>query len=107
MYEMSPIDELFASMDDEGEELTTDEYGPDSPRDWNPNATELRSPEAPHETGGVLRMHRNGMKGSEIMKTLRLKGTALMVQMSDDLDAESDAKEVGVDIHDAVIRRAA
>ena len=84
-----------------------DEYGPDSPRNWDPNAIELRSLEAPHETGGVLRMHRNGLKGAEIMKKLKLKGAALMSEMQDAMDAESDAKEVGVPIHDASIRPAA
>lgn len=80
-----------------------DEYGPDNPRDWDPNAEELRSRKAPHETGGVLRMHRNGLKGAEIMKKLRMRGTRLMSEMQDSLDAETDAKEAGVPIHDVTI----
>ena len=80
-----------------------DEYGPDNPRDWDPNAKDLRSRKAPHETGGVLRMHRNGLKGAEILKKLpKMRGTQLMSEMQDALDAETDAKEAGVPIHDAI-----
>lgn len=82
-----------------------DEYSPDNPRDWDPNALELTSLDAPHETAAVLRIHRGGKKAVDIMKTLRMRGTALMEELQDAMEAESDAAEAGVDIHDALIKR--
>ncbi|QJD50274.1 hypothetical protein SEA_IWOKEUPLIKEDIS_71 [Mycobacterium phage Iwokeuplikedis] len=63
----------------------------------------LRSPMAPHESAGVLRMHRAGYKGKDIMKTLKLRGTKLMTQMSKAMDDEQSAARAGRPIHDALI----
>lgn len=84
---------------------TEDEYSPENPREWDPNDPELESAKAPHETAAVLRMHRGGTKAVDIMKTLRLRGTYLMQSLSDAMDAESDAAEAGLDIHDALIKK--
>lgn len=85
-----------------------DEYGPENPRDWNPNAPELTSGKAPHETAAVLRMHRAGKKGVEIMKELGhrrpMKGTVFMEELSDAMTAEYDAAQAGVDIYDARVK---
>ena len=82
---------------------TAADYGPDNPRDWDPNHPSLKSSLAPHETAGVLRMHRAGKKGAELMKLLRLRGTKLMNQMQKALDAELGAAKAGRDIYDALI----
>lgn len=81
------------------------EFGPDNPRNWDPNAPELTSLDAPHETAAVLRMQRAGKKGVEIMKLLRMRGTALMDELRHAMDSESDAAEAGVDIYDAPIKK--
>lgn len=83
--------------------VKTEELGPDNPRDWNPNHPMLKSTGAPHETGGVLRMHRAGKTGAELMKLLRLRGTKLMNQMQKALDDEAEAHCAGRPIHDALI----
>ncbi|AOT24989.1 hypothetical protein PBI_KALPINE_70 [Mycobacterium phage Kalpine] len=71
--------------------------------DWDPNHRLLKSTAAPHETAAVLRMHRAGFKGADIMKTFKLRGTRLMKQMQRALDEESRAAHAGRPIHDAVI----
>ncbi|QXO13347.1 hypothetical protein SEA_TROOPER_70 [Mycobacterium phage Trooper] len=71
--------------------------------DWDPNHRLLRSTAAPHETAAVLRMHRAGYKGADIMKILKLRGTRLMKQMQKALDDETRAAHAGRDIHDAKI----
>ncbi|QGJ94835.1 hypothetical protein SEA_BLINN1_75 [Mycobacterium phage Blinn1] len=71
--------------------------------DWNPNDPILKSPYAPHETGGVLRIHRSGYRGSQVMKILKLRGTKLMKQMQKALDDETRASAQGRPIHDAAI----
>ncbi|AMS00968.1 hypothetical protein SEA_LOSER_72 [Mycobacterium phage Loser] len=71
--------------------------------DWDPNHRLLKSTNAPHETAAVLRMHRAGYKGADIMKLLKLRGTRLMSQMQRALDAETRAAHAGRPIHDAKI----
>ncbi|AXH46805.1 helix-turn-helix DNA-binding domain protein [Mycobacterium phage Acolyte] len=72
---------------------------------WDPNHPSLKSPIAPHETAGVLRMHRAGYKGADIMKILKLRGTRLMSQMQRALDEETRAGHAGRPIHDGLIKR--
>lgn len=83
--------------------VKTAQYGPDSPREWDPNHPSL-SAAAPHETAAVMRMSRAGRPGSEIMKTLRLRGTRLMSMLQKAMDDESRAFERGVPIYDALIK---
>lgn len=83
----------------------TAEYGPDNPRDWDPNHPMLRSPRAPHETAGVLRAQRAGYTGKELMNMFRLRGTALMRSLQNAMDAESQAYAVQLPIHDARAKR--
>ncbi|ASZ75236.1 hypothetical protein PBI_MISSWHITE_70 [Mycobacterium phage MissWhite] len=71
--------------------------------DWDPDHPMLKSPLAPHEAAGVLRMRRNGYKGAQIMKLLKLRGTRLMNQMQRAMDAEQVAHRAGRPIHDARI----
>lgn len=71
--------------------------------DWDPNHRLLKSPIAPHETAAVLRMHRSGHKGSDIMKLFKLRGTTLMRQMQKALEDETRAGRAGRPIHDAKI----
>ncbi|AWY03893.1 helix-turn-helix DNA-binding domain protein [Gordonia phage Nedarya] len=84
----------------------TDEYGPENPRDWTTDDRGLTVRgmlKAPHETAGVLRMQRNGIKGADIMRILRARGTDIAEQLKDAMEAESDAAEAGVPIHDPII----
>ena len=71
--------------------------------DWDPNDPMLKSSLAPHETVGVLRMHRAGYKGAETMKLLRLRGTQLMRSLQKAMDEETEAHRAGRPIHDALI----
>jgi len=70
---------------------------------WDPNHPSLRSPQAPHETAGVLRMRRNGYNGAQILKLIKLRGTRLVNQMQRAMDAEQAAHRAGRPIHDARI----
>ncbi|AEL17891.1 hypothetical protein TRIXIE_69 [Mycobacterium phage Trixie] len=70
---------------------------------WDPNHPMLKSTAAPHETAAVLRMHRAGYKGADIMKLFKLRGTRLMKQMQRALDEETRAANAGRPVHDAVI----
>ncbi|QFP95549.1 hypothetical protein SEA_GAUGELDP_66 [Mycobacterium phage GaugeLDP] len=70
---------------------------------WDPNDRLLKSTAAPHETAAVLRMHRAGWKGADIMKLFKLRGTKLMGQMQRALDDETRAAHAGREIHDAKI----
>jgi hypothetical protein len=82
-----------------------DEHGPTNPREWDPNHQLLKSPQAPHETAGFLRMHRAGYKGADIMKMFKLRGTQMQRQMQKALDDETQASDRRRDIHDALIKR--
>jgi hypothetical protein len=81
------------------------EHGPDNPRDWTTAHPSLLAQNTPHETAGVLRIHRAGRSGKEIMKALGLRGTSLMKQMQKAIDDESHAHACGRDIHDAPITK--
>lgn len=80
-----------------------DEYGPDNPRDWDPDSPLLTSPMAPHETAALLRMQRAGYPGAVTMKLLKLRGTELMNKMQAALDAETTAAGHGRNVHDSLI----
>jgi len=80
---------------------------PEEPRDWDPNHPMLKSPLAPHETAGVLRMQRAGWPGKQIAKLLNLGGIALMESIQAGIDAEGEANRLGRPIHDAVITKGA
>ncbi|QGJ89771.1 hypothetical protein SEA_SUPERCHUNK_72 [Mycobacterium phage Superchunk] len=71
--------------------------------DWDPNHISLKSPLAPHETAGVLRIKRTGMSGPDMMKMLKLRGTRLMTQIQRAMDQETDAHRRHLPIHDALI----
>ncbi|QJD52536.1 hypothetical protein PBI_AN9_74 [Mycobacterium phage AN9] len=81
--------------------MTKPKYGPDNPREWDPNDPKLKSPYAPHETAAVLRMNRAGFKGAHTMKLLRLRGTQLMNQIQRAMDVEQAAHRARRPIHDA------
>ncbi|ANA87015.1 hypothetical protein SEA_STROSAHL_81 [Gordonia phage Strosahl] len=86
----------------------TDEFGPDNPREWTTETDTLSEEQmlkAPHETAGILRMQRNGIHGKDIMRLLRRKGQQVMLDLRDAMDAESDAIEADVPIHDPIIRK--
>lgn len=80
------------------------EYGPDNPRDWNPNHPMLTSPYAPHETAAVLRFQRSGLRGTALMKACRLKGTQLMKKLEQALADEKRAEQGCRPIHDARVK---
>ncbi|BBX09461.1 hypothetical protein [Mycolicibacterium aichiense] len=74
-----------------------------TPRDWDPNHPMLRSPLAPHETAGVLRVHRAGFKGPDILKLLKMRATRLSRELERAISAEQEAAHQGRKIHDAKI----
>lgn len=78
------------------------EYGPDNPRDWNPNHPSLTATDAPHETAAVMRIHRTGRPASEMMKLLKLRGAALTSQMQKAIDDEVRAARAGRPIFDSL-----
>lgn len=71
--------------------------------DWDPNHQLLKSPQAPHETAGVLRMQRAGYPGAEMMKTLKVRATSLVKQLQNAMEEENKAHQAGRPIHDALI----
>lgn len=79
-----------------------EDFGPENPRDWDVSHPSLSSP-APHETSGVLRMHRSGKKGADIMVALKMRGTELMSSLQKAIDDETAAAKAGRPIHDALI----
>jgi len=78
-------------------------YGPDNPRDWDPNHPMLKSPLAPHETNAAMRLHRNGHPNPEILKILKVKGTQLISMLRSAMDEEGDASRMHRPIHDAKV----
>lgn len=71
----------------------------------DPNSPEQRElltdPKAPHETSGVLRMYRAGWPASEISKTTGIIcGPPLMSALKRGMDQETEANDMGLDIHD-------
>ncbi len=92
-------------------------YGPENPRKWatshpslrhnlvkHPNGkidVELASGlKSPHETGGVARAQRTGLKGRELVDTLLMPRSALTEQYEKDLSNENTAKSLFRPIHD-------
>ena len=84
-----------------------DEFSPENPRDWNPNHQLLKSPQAPHETIGVLRLQRAGYDAKESMKILKMKGTQFVKELKKGLDEETDAHDRGCLIVDGRIKKGA
>lgn len=73
----------------------TMEYGPDNPRDWDPNHRTLKSPYAPHETGAVLRCVQAGNVGQKLFNIFKRTMTAegLMKSLNKDQDGETQARD--------------
>lgn len=80
----------------------SEEFGPEDPRPWDLSHPSLGSP-SPHETAGVMRIHRTGKSGADLMVTLRMKGTALMKELQKAMNEEDAANKAGRPIHDAGI----
>ncbi|QGJ88825.1 hypothetical protein SEA_YECEY3_74 [Mycobacterium phage Yecey3] len=78
--------------------MKTDEYGPENPRAWDPNHPLLQSRGAPHETAGVMRAHRAGYKGNELVKLLKMKPMTLTSALSKAMDDENTAARQSRDI---------
>lgn len=75
----------------------------DEPNEWNPDHPILKSPLAPHETAGVLRMDRAGWPAAIILKTVGTNGSKLMHAFLEGRRQENTAKQQGRDIHDALL----
>lgn len=80
-------------------------HNTDNPRDWDPNHPSLKSPLAPHESAAVLRMHRAGMTGVDMMKILKCRGGRLTKMFQRGLDVEGIAAMRGVPIYDSLIEK--
>jgi hypothetical protein len=73
---------------------------------WSPGTTEesvLTSPEAPHETAAVLRMHRAGIPVPRICAILGISKQQLIHEMNAAVDDETHAGRAGLKIHDATV----
>lgn len=71
------------------------------PTEWNPDHPLLKSPLAPHEVSGVLRMDRGGWPAAIILKTVGTNGSKLMQAFLKGRRDEEQAKQQGRDIHEA------
>lgn len=80
-------------------------FSPETPRRWDPDHIMLKSPIAPHEVGWVLRLHRAGWPGEQIVKEFRLKGSQLASKFRLACEEEIIAKKQQRPIHDAFIKR--
>lgn len=76
---------------------------PDIPREWDPNHPTLTAADAPHETAGLMRIHRAGHPGADIMKAMKIKVMDLTKALNQAMDDEQEASRRGVAIHDEVI----
>lgn len=79
----------------------------DNDDSWMPSDAEwasLDDPTAPYELHGLVRMHRNGMGTPKIIDVFQLDPGALIDQMQEGYDQESDAEYRGVPVHDAGIK---
>ncbi|QGH79748.1 hypothetical protein SEA_ANON_77 [Gordonia phage Anon] len=85
----------------------TDEYGPENPRDWTTDDPTLMPgsiARAPHETPGLLRMWRGGMKVYDITKLMGIKLRPLMKAINSGIEAESKAHHRGRSMHGDLLR---
>lgn len=82
-----------------------EEYGPDNPRDWESGHESLTDPAAPYETPGLLRMHRSGYGGSELVKMLKVRATQLIKDMERGLAEENAAHKRKIPVHDEIIKK--
>jgi hypothetical protein len=72
--------------------------------DIDPNDPLLKSPDAPHETAGTLRIHRVGYRGQALQALFpRRFGTELVRQIQRGLEQEGDAYARRLPIHDATV----
>lgn len=69
-------------------------------KERDPNDPILKSNLAPHETRATMRMHRAGWPGGEIVKVLKIKGTALVESMKQAMEEEGIAHRSNLPIHD-------
>lgn len=71
-------------------------YGPDNPRDWDPNHRTLTSAYAPHETAAVLRCLQAGNVGEKLFKIFKrsYRGSQLSEAIQKALDEETKARDM-------------
>ncbi|QFG12572.1 hypothetical protein PBI_TOAKA_73 [Mycobacterium phage Toaka] len=80
-------------------ERINNSHGPDNPRDWDPNHPLLKSGAAPHETAGLMRIHRAGYSGDFIRKAFKLGARTLAKAFEQAMEAENKAARQHRDIH--------
>lgn len=73
----------------------------------DPNDKALLSKAAPHETAGLMRIHRTGRPAQEIAKMFKLRGHRLVAALKNTLDEEQAAYEQGRPIYDALMPKGA
>ncbi|QGJ90213.1 hypothetical protein PBI_SHEAKEIRA_67 [Mycobacterium phage SheaKeira] len=78
--------------------MTGTTYSPENPRDWDPNHPLLQSRGAPHETNGVMRVHRAGRTGNDLRQELKMKPMAISKALSRAMDEEQTAAKQNRDI---------
>ena len=57
----------------------------------------------PHETAGVMRMVRAGIRGTDVAKTLNAKQADVVASLENCIGDEKVAAYIGVPIHDAIL----
>lgn len=72
-----------------------------------PGHPALRSQLAPHETAGILRVHRAGTPGGKLAVLFKLPGVLLMRALQSALDQEGVAHQSGREIHDDTLTKKA
>ncbi|QFG04643.1 hypothetical protein PBI_KEZIACHARLES14_69 [Mycobacterium phage Keziacharles14] len=74
-------------------------YSPENPRPWDPNHPLLKSGGAPHETNGVMRVHRAGFSGKFIMKVFKMGARSVSKSLEKAMEEEQIAARQRRDIH--------
>lgn len=70
-----------------------------------PNDPKLKSPLAPHETGGMLRVQRSGVPGRQLGNMFNISTAAAVDEMNRNISDEWDKDETGVPIHDGKLSK--
>ncbi|BBC53863.1 putative helix-turn-helix DNA binding protein [Mycobacterium phage PP] len=81
---------------------TRDTSGPEwEPGKFDPNHRLLTSNNAPHETGGVMRVHRTGRPALVMSGKLKMPLGEIQQQLYRDMHGETRARELGLPVYDS------
>jgi len=77
---------------------------PREKKDWTADDPILKSPHAPHEVPAVLRLHKAGWPGGEIMQALDVRASKLVASLAEATNEEKRAAQANRPIHDALVK---